>query len=115
MQRRPTYSPEFRERAVRLALQSDRRIKDIAKDLGMNAGTLASWVARAREQEHSSARGGVGVVGEGELDGKTLKAAERARLRELERENAELRRANEILKAATAFFAQEADPHRPQR
>ena len=114
MQRRPKYSPEFRERAVRLVLQSDRPVKDIAKDLGMNAGTLVSWMARAREQEHSSARRGV-VAGGGELDGKTLKAAERARLRELERENAELRRANEILKAATAFFAQEADPNRPQR
>jgi transposase len=111
MHRRPKYSPEFRERAVRLVLQSDRTIKDVAKDLGMNPGTLTCWMAKAREQRRAGERPPAG----GELDGKTLRAVERERLRELERENAELRRANEILKAATAFFAQEADPTRPQR
>jgi transposase-like protein len=38
MHRRPKYSPEFRERAVRLVLSSDRTIKDVAKDLGMTRG-----------------------------------------------------------------------------
>jgi transposase len=113
MHRRPKYSPEFRERAVRLVLQSDRTIKDVAEDLGMNPGTLTCWVGKDRERR----RAAVPPLGaaNGELDGKTLRAAERERLRELERENRELRRANEILKAATAFFAQEADPTRPQR
>jgi transposase len=69
-------------------------------------------MAKAREEQRTGQRRD--LAGDG-LDGKTLKAAERERLRELERENAELRRANEILKAATAFFAQEADPTRPQR
>lgn len=112
MQRRPKYSPEFRERAVRLLLSSDRTIKDVAKDLGMKPGTLTSWAARAREEQRAGQRR---RSVDGELEGKTLKAAERERLRELERENAELRRANEILKAATAFFVQEADQTRPQR
>lgn len=111
MQRRPRYSSEFRDRAVRLCLQSDRSIKDVARELGVNPGTLGNWISDARE-EHGIGRP---VRSVGELDGKTLRAAERERLRELERENAELRRANEILKAATAFFAQEADPTRPQR
>jgi transposase len=111
MHRRPKYSSEFRERAVRLCLGSDRSIKDVAKELGINPGTLGNWVHDAREA-HGISQPVRGVV---ELDGKTLKAAERERLRELERENDELRRANEILKAATAFFAREADPTRPQR
>jgi transposase len=110
MHRRPKYSPEFRERAVRLVVGSDRTIKDVAKDLGMNPGTLTCWVAKAREAERAGGRRPAG-----ELDGRTLKQAERERLRDLERENRELRRANEVLKAATAFFAQEADPTRPQR
>ncbi len=112
MHRRPKYSPEFRERAVRLVQGSDRTIKDVAKDLGMNPGTLTCWMAKAREEQRTGQRR---QPGDGELDGKTLKAVERERLRELERENAELRRANEILKAATAFFAQEADQTRPGR
>ena len=114
MHRRPKYSPEFRERAVRLVLHSDRTIKDVAADLGMNPGTLTGWMADARARERENPRG-PRASGGGELEGKTLRAAERERLRELERENAELRRANEILKAATAFFAQEADPTRPPR
>ena len=113
MHRRPKYSAEFRERAVRLCLHSERRIKDVALDLGVNTGTLGNWVADAREAQQAG-RAHAAVGGDG-LDVKTLRAAERARLRELERENAELRRANEILKAATAFFAQEADQTRPQR
>ena len=110
MHRRPKYSPEFRERAVRLVLQSDRTIKDVAKDLGMNPGTLTCWMAKAREQRRADGRP---PGGGGELDGKTLRAVERERLRELEKENAELRRANEILKAATAFSHRR--PTRPGR
>ena len=103
---RKPYPPELRERSVRM-LQDHRRdyrseqqaIKSIAGKMGMHPETLKEWVRRA------------------EVDGGLrpgLTTDERARLRELERENRELRRANEILKAASAFFARELDP-RPGR
>ena len=65
----------------------------------MTAETLRTWVRRA--EVDSGARRG-------------LATEERERLRELERENRELRRANEILKAASAFFARELDPRLPK-
>ena len=66
----------------------------------MTAETLRLWVRRDE-------------VDQGKRPGIT--STERERLRELERENRELRRANEILKAASAFFARELDPHVPKR
>ena len=71
------------------------------RDLGVQRETLRLWVGRA---EADSGR-----------RGDCLTTAKRERLRQLERENRELRRANEILRAASAFFAQELDPTRPQR
>ena len=65
----------------------------------MTAETLRKWIRRA--QVDSGARQG-------------LAGDERGRFRELERENRELRRANEILKAASAFFARELDPRLPR-
>lgn len=107
MTRRGRYPPEVRERAVRLVL--DHRhdypsewaaITSISAKCGMTTETLRKWVRRAE-------------VDAGERGG--LTTDERSRLRELERENRELRRANEILKAASAFFARELDPRRPPR
>ncbi len=74
-------------------------ITSIAAKCGMTAATLRKWIRRA--QVDSGARQGV-------------TSDERERLRELERENRELRRANEILKAASAFFARELDPRLPR-
>ena len=74
-------------------------ITSIASKFGMTAETLRTWVRRA--EVDSGARWG-------------LATEERERLRELERENRELRRANEILKAASAFFARELDPRLPK-
>ena len=95
------YSPEGRERAVRLVLErrSDypsqwAAIVSIAGKIGCTAETLRNWVRRAE-------------VDEGRRPGVT--SDERTRLRELERENRELRRANEILKSASLFFATELD------
>ncbi len=106
MTRRGRYPTEVRERAVRLVLerQHDYRsqwaaINSIAEKSGMTTETLRKWVRRAE-------------VEAGERAGLTTE--ERERLRELERENRELRRANEILKAASAFFARELDPRPPR-
>jgi transposase len=74
-------------------------ITSIASKFGMTPETLRHWVRVAEVDGGARA----GLTGE-----------ERARLRELERENRELRRANEILKAASAFFARELDPRLPK-
>ena len=105
MTRRGRYPPEVRDRAILLVL--DHRgeypsewaaITSIAAKCGMTTETLRKWVRRA--QVDADVRAG-------------LTTDERQRLRELERENRELRRANEILKAASAFFARELDPRLP--
>ena len=92
------FSPEVRERAVRL-VQEHRgeypslwaAVESIAPKIGCVPQTLLDWVKRDE-------------VDAGQRDG--LTSSERERLKQLERENKELRRANEILKTASAFFAQ---------
>jgi transposase len=91
---------ELRERAVRLVLESGRPIAHIAKDLGIHRDALRQWVRQA-EADTGSRRD-------------RLTAEERERLKSLERENRELRKANEILKAASVFVAKELDPTRPK-
>ena len=83
------YPDELRERAVRLVLESGRPIAHIAKDLGIHREALRQWVRQA-EADHGSRRD-------------RLTSDERERLKALERENRELRKANEILKAASVF------------
>jgi transposase len=103
MTQRPRYPEEVRERAVRLVLQHVGEypsqwaaIMSIAAKCGMTPETLRKWVRRA------------------EVDAGGLTTDERKRLQELERENRELRRANEILKSAASFFARELDPRPPR-
>jgi transposase len=103
---RPPYPPEVRERAVRMVFEHQdeypsqwKAIESIAGKLSINHETIRQWVRRA--ETDSGWRPG-------------LTSDERARLKELERENKELRRANEILKAASAFFARELDPQLPR-
>ena len=92
------FSPEVRERAVRL-VQEHRgeysslwaAVESIAPKIGFVPQTLLDWVKR--EEADGSQRDGLSI-------------SERDRLKQLERENKELRRANEILKTASAFFAQ---------
>ena len=106
MARPSKYPPELRERAVRMVVESRadyptefEAIRSIAGKLGIGSPeTLRKWVRQAEVE------GGVRA-------GKT--SAEIAEIRELKKEVAELRRANEILKRASAFFAAELDrPHR---
>jgi transposase len=100
------YPPELRDRAVRMVLETMEQtgqrvgvITRIARQLGIGAESLRGWVRQAE-------------VDGGRRPG--LTTAEQQRITELEREVRELRRANEILKAASAFFARELDPRLPR-
>jgi transposase len=77
-----------------------RPIAQVAADLGIHREALRKWV---RQAEADSGR-----------RGDRLTTSERERLKTLERENRELKKANEILKAASVFFAKELDPPRPK-
>ena len=94
------YPEELRERGVRLALESNRPIARVAKDLGIHPESLRRWVRQAEADEGKRQD--------------LLSSDERERPKALECENRELRRANEILKAASVVFATELDPHRPK-
>jgi len=92
------YSPEFRERVVRLVFEHQGEHKtqwaaivSIASKIGCTGETLRKWVRQAERDQ-------------GQRDG--LSSSERDRLKQLEREVRELKRANEILRKAAAFFAQ---------
>jgi transposase len=91
------YPDELRQRAVRLYRESEPKpvIRRLAEQLGVHHEALRNWI-RQDQADH------------GERDDRPTTAD----TEELRRENAELRRANEILKAASAFFAQEMDPTR---
>jgi transposase len=106
MTRTTRYPPELREPAMRLAREhrdehpSERAAIDaIAKKPGMTPEALRKWLRRD-------------AVDHGRRPGTT--SSERDRVRELERENWEVRRANEILKAASLFFARQLDPRLPK-
>jgi transposase len=100
MARPKKYPDELVQRAVRLALEGDRPIAHIAHDLGMHPETLRKKV---RQHEANSGK---------RPDLPT--SQEREEIRRLRQENYELRRANEILKSASVFFAKELDPDRPR-
>jgi transposase-like protein len=104
--RKSKYSAEVRERAVRLVFEHQDEhesqwaaIVSIATKIGSTAETLRKWV---RQAERDS----------GKRDG--LTTGERERLKELDREVRELKRANEILRKAAAFFAQAELDRRPR-
>ena len=106
MARPSKYSPEVRERAVRMVFEHGSEygsqweaMGSIAAKIGCMAETLRKWVRQA--EIDSGRRGG-------------LTSEERSRIKELERENRELRRANEILRKASAYFAQAELNRRPK-
>ena len=106
MNKRITYSPEVRERAVRMVLTSEHEhssrwatLVSIASKIGCTPETLRAWVNKME-------------VDSGKKPGVTSDAA--ARMKELERENKELKQANEILKKA-AFFAQAELDRKPKK
>ncbi len=106
MNKSTRYSPEVRERAVRLVFENQGEhnsqwaaIGSIAGKIGCTAETLRKWVRQAERDQGRRA----GVT-----------STERERLKELERENRELKRANEILRKASAFFAQAELDRRPK-
>ena len=93
------YPPELKERAVRLVREAGGKgsIRRIARELGVHYETLRLWIRQAETDA-------------GERAGLTTE--EREELKQLRKENFELRRANEILKSASAFFARELDQTR---
>jgi transposase len=92
------YPDELRERAVRLVFESERPIAHVARDLGIHKEALRLWVRRA-EADSGRRRD-------------LLMSEEREELKRLRKENADLRRANAILKDASVYFATELDPTR---
>ena len=106
MGRPSKYPAELRERAVRLVREQESQhesqwaaIESIAEKMGCTAETLRKWLRQA--ERDSGARAG-------------LTTTERERFKELERENRELKRANEILRKASAYFAQAELDRRPK-
>ena len=100
------YSPEVRERAVRMVFEHQGEhesqwaaIASIASKIGCTPESLRKWVRQAERDQGQRAG---------------LTSAERERLGQLERENRELQRANEILRKAAAFFAQAELDRRPK-
>jgi transposase len=101
-----TYPDEIRRRAVRMVFDIRKQtgehkgvIGRVARQLGVGTESLRGWVRQAE-------------IDDGQRPG--MSSVEQQRIIELERENRELRRANEILKAASAFFARELDPRLPR-
>jgi transposase len=100
MARARKYPEELLERGTRLVFESGRPIAHVARDLGVPSETLRRY---ARQVEADEGR-----------RKSILSSDEREEIKALRREVAQLRRANEILKAASVFFAGELDPHRPK-
>ncbi len=106
MNKSTRYSPEVRERAVRLVFEHQGEhqsqwaaIASIASKIGCTPETLRKWVRRAERDQGLRA-------------GMTI--SDRERLKALERENRDLKRANEILRKASAYFAQAELDRRPK-
>jgi transposase len=92
-ERRRTFTPEFKDEAVKMVIETSRSIAEIAREIHVKEGTLGNWVSKYRA-EHAD-------------EEPPLSLSERAHLREIERENRELKRKAEFLGKAAAFFAQE--------
>ncbi|MFV0533654.1 MAG: transposase [Cumulibacter sp.] len=98
MPRKTKYPEELLDRGARMVFDSGRPIAHVARDLGIHHETLRKWVRRTEADEGRRKD--------------LLTSQERDELKSLRGEVRELRRANEILKSASAFFAAELDPRR---
>jgi transposase-like protein len=87
------FTPEFREEIAKLVVDGQRSISEVAREYGLSDTTVGNWVRKYRA-DHAG-------------EEPPLQLSERARLRELERENRELAMANAFLKKAAAYFAKE--------
>ena len=90
-ERRRRFSPQFKAEAVQLVIETGKSVAEVARDLGVNDGTLGNWVKAWRDANP-------------ELEPE-LSPTERARVKEMEDEIRRLRMENEFLKKAAAFFA----------
>jgi transposase len=88
-----TFTPQYRDEVVKMVIETSRPIAQVARELGINEGTVGNWVNAYRRQHP--------------VEDEPLTLSQRVRLRELEKENRELRMRNEFLGKAAAFFAQE--------
>jgi len=100
MPRQKKYPDELLDRGTRMVFDSGRPIAQVARDLGIHPEALRK---RVRKTEADAG-----------IRKDVLSTHERLELRQLRKDNRELRRANEILKSASAFFAAELDPPRPR-
>ena len=90
---RRKFSPEFREQATKMVVETSRPVAQVARELGIGEQTLGNWVNKYR-RDHTGEEPPLGIN-------------DRARLKELERRNRELKMENEFLKKAAAYFAQD--------
>jgi transposase len=91
---RRKFDPEFKEGAVRIVRETGKPIAQVARELGINAGTLGNWVAQDRQRRE---------------DGQApLSESERKELHRLRRENAQLAMERDVLKRSTALWVKEA-------
>ena len=90
-----TYTAEFKESAVKLAVESDQPVSQTAKELGINVNTLHTWISNYRRKTPGETP---------RIDSEHLYDE----LKKLRRENARLKEEREILKKAAAFFAKES-------
>ena len=100
MPRGRKYPQELMDRGVRLVFESQRPVAQVAADLGVHPEALRKRVRHAEADRGKRSD--------------LLTSQEREEIRKLRKENYELRRANEILKSASLFFARELDPDRPK-
>ena len=91
--KRRRFDPEFREGAIRIVQETGKPIAQVARDLGINEGTLGNWINRERMKRGAHA---------------PLSDDERTRLHQLERENAELRMERDVLKRSVVLWVKEA-------